>query len=734
MKMEMNMRWLYSVMVVLLLSVPASGQTLLGTNVRVDPDGIVDRPLGFWTNNVIATGGTTVTTNEDGRLVIHTTPDADMPVPDDVQAALDLKQDADTAATDAELAAHAALVDNPHTVTKAQVGLGSVDNTTDAAKPVSTATQTALDAKQDAATAATDAELADGLALKQDADTAATDAELATRALKDLSNVTLPLPPAVVVALKGDTGDQGIQGIQGIVGADGPAGADGHEFAIGSDPGNYMSQDTIGDIFYSTAGDVYRITGANSFELIGAWKGTIGAAGADGEDYDPAALDLKQDAATAATDAELTAGLALKQDADTAATLADNNTFTGDNAFSEQVSVGADGIITPLVDIGGGFSSFMQWYSDGMYSQNRDMTFEIEDLASVGAVFDFAGAPMRGNGSLLSSLNASQLSSGTVNNDRLDWHLKQLASPGIRRLWVSDDAGDYIEVPVDATDGYVFTANGVDTSPSFQAPAISTEADPIASANLNSHTLLTGAADAHGLSNTVALAAGALPADGSDPMTGDLAIEGGAGFSRVTVGDALFGSAGLVRIATAISTSFHDIADRLGTLVIDSFTGVVSFDGGSLTEIDTITATGVMSAADPVADSNLVTKGYAEVNYAKPNHAYINIGGLIVYDEEGDNLHLQVDYSTAPDFSNAVSAVTTNSRANWLYFNGTSYHSFPSEGITMNQQDIMLGAVLYQIPADIASTGIYVRVRAYDGIDWGDYVTAFGYGSVTVRN
>ena len=36
---------------------------------------------------------------------------------------------------------------NPHAVTKSQVGLGNVDNTSDANKPVSTATQTALDAK-----------------------------------------------------------------------------------------------------------------------------------------------------------------------------------------------------------------------------------------------------------------------------------------------------------------------------------------------------------------------------------------------------------------------------------------------------------------------------------------------------------------------------------------------------------------------------------------------------------
>ena len=39
--------------------------------------------------------------------------------------------------------------DNPHSVTKSQVGLGNVDNTSDADKPVSTAQQTALDLKYD---------------------------------------------------------------------------------------------------------------------------------------------------------------------------------------------------------------------------------------------------------------------------------------------------------------------------------------------------------------------------------------------------------------------------------------------------------------------------------------------------------------------------------------------------------------------------------------------------------
>jgi hypothetical protein len=47
------------------------------------------------------------------------------------------------------LTSHTSDTSNPHATTKAQVGLGNADNTSDANKPVSTATQTALNAKQD---------------------------------------------------------------------------------------------------------------------------------------------------------------------------------------------------------------------------------------------------------------------------------------------------------------------------------------------------------------------------------------------------------------------------------------------------------------------------------------------------------------------------------------------------------------------------------------------------------
>ena len=52
-------------------------------------------------------------------------------------------------AVDGKVDTHVVRVDNPHAVTKAQVGLSNVDNTSDLNKPISTVTQTVLEAKVD---------------------------------------------------------------------------------------------------------------------------------------------------------------------------------------------------------------------------------------------------------------------------------------------------------------------------------------------------------------------------------------------------------------------------------------------------------------------------------------------------------------------------------------------------------------------------------------------------------
>lgn len=90
-----------------------------------------------------------VTKTQVGLPNVDNTSDADKPVSTATQTALDLKAD------DADLTSHTGSTSNPHSVTATQVGLGNCDNTSDADKPVSTATQTALDGKSDVPTTGT---------------------------------------------------------------------------------------------------------------------------------------------------------------------------------------------------------------------------------------------------------------------------------------------------------------------------------------------------------------------------------------------------------------------------------------------------------------------------------------------------------------------------------------------------------------------------------------------------
>lgn len=124
--------------------------------VTLDPDGfaqvvpwggeVSQAELAVHTGNV--SNPHVVTKAQVGLGSANDTSDANKPVSTAQQTALNLKQDASTAATDAELTAHTGNALNPHGVTKAQVGLANAENTTDLLKVVSTATQAALDAKQ----------------------------------------------------------------------------------------------------------------------------------------------------------------------------------------------------------------------------------------------------------------------------------------------------------------------------------------------------------------------------------------------------------------------------------------------------------------------------------------------------------------------------------------------------------------------------------------------------------
>ena len=97
-----------------------------------------------------------VTKAQVGLSNVDNTSDANKPVSTATQAALNDKAD------QADLTAHTGNKNNPHAVTKAQVGLANVDNTSDANKPVSAATQAALDNKADKQNADGGAAFGDG--------------------------------------------------------------------------------------------------------------------------------------------------------------------------------------------------------------------------------------------------------------------------------------------------------------------------------------------------------------------------------------------------------------------------------------------------------------------------------------------------------------------------------------------------------------------------------------------
>lgn len=98
-----------------------------------------------------------VTKDQVGLGNVDNTSDLDKPISDATQDALDLKYDASNPSNyvDASGAASAAPVQSVNTRTgdivldKTDVGLNNVDNTSDINKPISTATQDALDLKQD---------------------------------------------------------------------------------------------------------------------------------------------------------------------------------------------------------------------------------------------------------------------------------------------------------------------------------------------------------------------------------------------------------------------------------------------------------------------------------------------------------------------------------------------------------------------------------------------------------
>lgn len=102
--------------------------------------------------SILGSGNIDLSKSDVGLGNVDNTSDADKPISTATQTALDGKENTITAGTTSQYFRGDKTF---QTLDKSAVGLGNVDNTSDANKPVSTATQTALNAKQDTLTLTT---------------------------------------------------------------------------------------------------------------------------------------------------------------------------------------------------------------------------------------------------------------------------------------------------------------------------------------------------------------------------------------------------------------------------------------------------------------------------------------------------------------------------------------------------------------------------------------------------
>jgi hypothetical protein len=139
------------------LSESAPGTLTINTAITADLTTAQTLTNKTLTSPVINTP-TGITKSDVGLANVDNTTDANKPISSATQTALDLKLASATAATTYETITNVALkapINNPTFtgtvagITATMVGLGNVDNTSDANKPISTATQTALNLKVD---------------------------------------------------------------------------------------------------------------------------------------------------------------------------------------------------------------------------------------------------------------------------------------------------------------------------------------------------------------------------------------------------------------------------------------------------------------------------------------------------------------------------------------------------------------------------------------------------------
>lgn len=142
-----------------LASTHSPGIVTIGEGLLISPDGLLEFDRTEVTLKSLALNGKllepdenkhinlVLTKNDVGLDKVDNTADEDKPVSNATKAALnelDNKLTLNINNVNDDLVAHVNRVDNPHKVTKEQIGLGNVDNTSDINKPISRATKNEL--------------------------------------------------------------------------------------------------------------------------------------------------------------------------------------------------------------------------------------------------------------------------------------------------------------------------------------------------------------------------------------------------------------------------------------------------------------------------------------------------------------------------------------------------------------------------------------------------------------
>lgn len=116
---------------------------------------------------------------------------------------------------DTKINTHIADVDNPHSVTKTQVGLSNVDNTADINKPISTATQAALDSKQDNLVSGINIKTIEGQSLVGSGNIDLNKSDVGLANVDNTADIDKPISTAVQTALdlKADINSPALTGV-----------------------------------------------------------------------------------------------------------------------------------------------------------------------------------------------------------------------------------------------------------------------------------------------------------------------------------------------------------------------------------------------------------------------------------------------------------------------------------------------------------------------------------------